>query len=66
MSNPFRGMSQPQTTHLRPDIVLIEYSDPGAEEAHLSTNTYALPGCGADDSRGHKRLISTPFCAAAV
>ena len=28
--------------HLRPDIVLIEYSDPGAEEFRLSTNTYAL------------------------
>ena len=33
-------------THLRPDIVLIEYSDPGAEEAHLSTNTYALLNVG--------------------
>ena len=46
MTNPFRGMSQPQTTHLRPDIVLIEYSDPGAEEAHLSANTYALLDVG--------------------
>jgi hypothetical protein len=35
-------MSKPQMTHLRPDIVLIEYSDAGAEEVHLSTNTYAL------------------------
>jgi glyoxylase-like metal-dependent hydrolase (beta-lactamase superfamily II) len=42
MSKPFRGMSQPQMTHLRPDIVLIEHSDPGAEDIHLSTNTYAL------------------------
>ena len=31
MSRPFRGMSEPQMTYLRPDIVLIEYSDPGAE-----------------------------------
>ena len=42
MSKPFRGMPKPQMTRLRPDIVLIEYSDAGAEEAHLSTNTYAL------------------------
>jgi metal-dependent hydrolase (beta-lactamase superfamily II) len=46
MSKPFRGMSQPQMTHLRPDIVLIEYSDPGAEAAHISTNTYALLNAG--------------------
>ena len=39
-------MSQPQMTHLRPDIVLIEHSDPGAEEVHLSTNTYALLNAG--------------------
>jgi glyoxylase-like metal-dependent hydrolase (beta-lactamase superfamily II) len=42
MSKPFRGMPKPQMSRLRPDIVLIEYSDAGAEEAHLSTNTYAL------------------------
>ena len=42
MSKPFRGMSHPQMTHLRPDIVLIEHSDPGAEAVHISTNTYAL------------------------
>lgn len=42
MVKPFRGMSQPQINHLRPDTVLIEYSDPGAEEFRLSTNTYAL------------------------
>ena len=42
MSNPFRGMSHPQMTRLRPDIVLIEHSDPGAEAVHISTNTYAL------------------------
>jgi glyoxylase-like metal-dependent hydrolase (beta-lactamase superfamily II) len=42
MSKPFRGMSKPQMMYLRPDIALIEYSDPGAEEVHLSTNTYAL------------------------
>jgi glyoxylase-like metal-dependent hydrolase (beta-lactamase superfamily II) len=46
VSRSFRGMSQPQMTHLRPDIVLIEYSDPGAEELHLSTNTYALLNAG--------------------
>ena len=46
MSKPFRGMSQPQMTHLRPDIVLIEHSDPGAEEVHISTNTYALLNAG--------------------
>ena len=39
-------MSHPQMNHLRPDIVLIEYSDPGAEEIHLSTNTYALLKAG--------------------
>ena len=33
MAKPFRGKSQPQMTHLRPDIVLIEHSDPGAEDA---------------------------------
>jgi glyoxylase-like metal-dependent hydrolase (beta-lactamase superfamily II) len=46
MFRPFRGMSQPQMTHLRSDIVLIEYSDPGAEAAHISTNTYALLNAG--------------------
>ncbi|MGA9167951.1 MAG: MBL fold metallo-hydrolase, partial [Nitrososphaeraceae archaeon] len=46
MSRPFRGMSEPQMTHLRPDVVLIEYSDPGAEAAHISTNTYALLNAG--------------------
>jgi len=46
MSKPFRGMSKPQMTRLRPDIALIEYSDAGAEEAHLSTNTYALLNAG--------------------
>jgi len=46
MSKPFRGMSQPQMTHLRRDIVLIEHSDPGAEDVHLSTNTYALLNAG--------------------
>jgi hypothetical protein len=33
-------------THLRSDIVLIEYSDPGAEAARISTNTYALLNAG--------------------
>lgn len=46
MSKPFRGMIQPQMTHLRPDIVLIEHSDPGAAKAHISTNTYALLNAG--------------------
>lgn len=46
MSRPFRGMSVPQMTHLRPDVVLIEYSDPGAESIHTSTNTYALLNAG--------------------
>ena len=46
MSKAFRGMSQPQMTHLRPEIVLIEHSDPGAEDVHLSTNTYALLNAG--------------------
>lgn len=46
MSKPFRGMSQPQMTRLRPDVVLIEYSDPRAKEIHISTNTYALLKAG--------------------
>src|SRR6266496_3776428 len=46
MSRAFRGMSHPQMTHLRPDIVLIEYSDPGAEAVHISTNTFALMNAG--------------------
>ena len=46
MSKPFRGMSHPQMTQLRRDIVLIEHSDPGAEEVHISTNTYALLKAG--------------------
>lgn len=46
MPKPFRGMAEPQMTRLRPDIVLIEYSDAGAEEAHISTNTYALLNAG--------------------
>ena len=46
MPKPFRGMAKPQMTRLRPDIALIEYSDAGAEEAHISTNTYALLNAG--------------------
>jgi len=42
MSRPFRGLSDPQMTYLRPDIVLMEQSDPGAQYAKMSTNTYAL------------------------
>ena len=42
MSKPFRGRSEPQMTRLRPNIVLMEHSDPGAESVHISTNTYAL------------------------
>jgi hypothetical protein len=33
-------------THLRPDIILFEYSDPGAEAARISTNTNALLNAG--------------------
>jgi hypothetical protein len=39
-------MSQPQMNRLRPDIVLIGYSDPRAKEIHISTNTYALLKAG--------------------
>jgi glyoxylase-like metal-dependent hydrolase (beta-lactamase superfamily II) len=46
MSSPFRGKWEPQLTRLRPDIVLIEHSDPGAEALHISTNTYALLKAG--------------------
>ena len=46
MPKPFRGMAKPQMTRLRPDIALIEYSDAGAEEVHISTNTYALLNVG--------------------
>ncbi len=42
LSKPFRGLYQPQMTRLRPDVFLIEHSDPGAEKLHVSTNTYAL------------------------
>ena len=66
MSKPFRGMSKPQMTRLRPDIALIEYSDAGAEEAHLSTNTYALAECGSDVAARHKCLIFNTICSAVV
>ena len=66
MSKPFRGMSKPQMTRLRPDIFLIEYSDAGAEEVHLSTNTYALPECGSDVVARHKCFITSPISAAVV
>jgi len=46
MSKPFRGISKSQMTRLRPDIALIEYSDARAEEAHISTNTYAPLNAG--------------------
>lgn len=46
MSKPFRGFSQPQIVRLRPDLVLIEYSDPGAEPVRMSTNTYVLLRAG--------------------
>jgi len=42
MPRPFRGMSEPQMVRLLPDLALMEYSDPGAEHASMSTNTYAL------------------------
>ena len=65
MSKPFRGMSKPQMTRLRPNIVLIEYSEAGPEEAHLSTNTYALPECWPDVTARHDCFIS-PICVAVV
>ena len=66
MSKPFRGMSKPQMTRLLPDIALIESSDAGAEEAHLSTNTYALPEFRPDVTARHECFNSTPICAAVV
>ena len=60
MPKPFRGMSKPQMTRLRPDIALIEYSDTGAEEAHISTNTYACEYRPNVTSR-HKCFIPIPF-----
>jgi len=41
-SSAFRGSPEPQMTELRDDIVLLEHSDPGARQAQLSTNTYAV------------------------
>ena len=38
----FRGLAQPQLSRLREDLALLEYSDPGAARARLSTNGYAL------------------------
>jgi hypothetical protein len=42
MSRPFRGLPDPQMTFLRPDLVLMEQSDPGEEATRMSTNTYTL------------------------
>ena len=39
---PFRGMTEPQMSKIYHDLVLIEYSDPGARYDRMSTNTYAL------------------------
>jgi len=38
----FRGLAQPQLNRLRDDLALLEYSDPGAVRARLSTNGFAL------------------------
>ena len=38
----FRGLAQPQLSRLREDLALLEYSDPGAVRARLSTNGFAL------------------------
>ena len=53
MPDLFRGLSEPQMTRLRPDLVLIEHSDPGAERLHVSTNTFALL------DNGHMLLVDT-------
>lgn len=42
MSKLFRGLAEPQMTRLREDLVLIEFSDPGAVRARMSTNTFVL------------------------
>ena len=36
MSRLFRGLLDPQMTFLRPDLVLMEQSYPGAEAARMS------------------------------
>jgi hypothetical protein len=38
----FRGLAQPQLSRLSEDLALLEYSDPGAVRARLSTNGFAL------------------------
>ena len=38
----FRGLAQPQLSRLREDLALLEYSDPGAVRARMSTNGFAL------------------------
>jgi glyoxylase-like metal-dependent hydrolase (beta-lactamase superfamily II) len=38
----FRGLAEPQLSRVREDLALLEYSDPGAVRARLSTNGYAL------------------------
>jgi hypothetical protein len=38
----FRGLAQPQLSRLSEDLALLEFSDPGAVRARLSTNGFAL------------------------
>ena len=66
MSKPFRGISQPQMTHLRPDIVLIEYSDSGAEADSHFDQYVCSAEYRADATGRHECFISIPFCAAVV
>jgi glyoxylase-like metal-dependent hydrolase (beta-lactamase superfamily II) len=38
----FRGLAQPQLSRLNENLALLEYSDPGAIRARMSTNGFAL------------------------
>ena len=42
ISRPFRDITDSQIVFLSPDLVLIEYSDPGAQDVKMSTNTFAM------------------------
>jgi hypothetical protein len=42
ISRPFRDITDSQIVFLSPDLVLIEHSDPGAQDVKMSTNTYAM------------------------
>ncbi len=66
VSRSFRGMSQPQMTHLRPDIVLIEYSDPGAEETPPFDKYVCSAECWTPAAGGYECFISTSFCSTVV